>query len=185
MSYSIIPAKPRHHSDIMSIFRAVTSEGNSYVYPDNWTDDQIALYWFKGTHLYTAIDDETHAVIGTFVIRDNKPGRGAHICNAGFMVHPDHRRRGIGSAMCDMAIAEATLKGYRGMQFNVVVSTNIASITLWKAKGFNIIGTVPGGFNHKEHGFIDMHVMFLSLLPTGPVSDDTAISGADEKNLLT
>ena len=163
MSFHIIAAGEDHTTDIIRIFRTVTDTGTSYVYPEDMSDADIIRYWFTETALYVAIDDTSGTVIGTFVIRDNKPGRGAHICNAGFMVDPAHRRKGIGGAMCDRAIIEATAAGYRGMQFNVVVSTNIASITLWRQKGFTIIGTVPGGYRHKTAGFVDLYIMFREL----------------------
>lgn len=163
MAIHIVSAQEKHTADIIHIFRCVTATATSYVYADNMSDADIARYWFTDTAIYVAIDNSSGAVVGTFVIRDNKPGYGSHICNAGFMVHPDYRRLGIGDAMCDRALYEARIAGYRGMQFNVVVSTNAASIALWKKKKFRIIGTIPGGYAHKTQGYVDLHIMFRSL----------------------
>jgi ribosomal protein S18 acetylase RimI-like enzyme len=53
--------------------------------------------------------------------------------------------------------------GYRGVQFNAVVETNVAAVSLWRSFGFEVIGTVPGAFRHPEHGYVGLHVMFLDL----------------------
>jgi len=50
------------------------------------------------------------------------------------------------------------------MQFNFVVSTNEAAIRLWKQVGFKIVGTLPAAFRHPERGYVDVYIMFLSLL---------------------
>ena len=35
-------------------------------------------------------------------------------------------------------------QGFRGIQFNAVVETNVAAVRLWESLGFEIVGTVPG-----------------------------------------
>jgi ribosomal protein S18 acetylase RimI-like enzyme len=53
--------------------------------------------------------------------------------------------------------------GHRGIQFNAVVETNTAAVSLWRSLGFVVVGTVPGAFRHPEHGYVGLHVMFLDL----------------------
>ena len=53
--------------------------------------------------------------------------------------------------------------GFRGMKFNLVVSTNAAAIKAWKKAGMKIIATVPAAFRHPAQGFVDAYVMFKSL----------------------
>jgi hypothetical protein len=53
--------------------------------------------------------------------------------------------------------------GYRSMQFNAAVSTNIRAIGLWRSLGFDIVGTVPGAFRHPVHGPVDLHIMYREL----------------------
>jgi ribosomal protein S18 acetylase RimI-like enzyme len=43
------------------------------------------------------------------------------------------------------------------------VETNTAAVRLWQALGFEIIGTLPGAFESRAHGFVGLHVMFLAL----------------------
>src|SRR6185436_9453208 len=95
-------------------------------------------------------------------VKPNQPGRGAHVANAGFMVAPEARGRGVGRELGEHAIAEARRLGFRAMQFNFVVSTNPA-VRVWRALGFAVVGTLPGAFRHPERGFVDVYVMFREL----------------------
>jgi len=45
------------------------------------------------------------------------------------------------------------------MQFNSVVSTNAAAVHLWITLGYQIIGTIPKGYQHKYLGYVDCYVM--------------------------
>lgn len=93
----------------------------------------------------------------------NQRGRGRHVANASVMVSPQVQRRGVGSALGQHAIAEATTQGYRAMQFNFVVSTNHAAIALWQGLGFAIVGTLPLAFAHRKLGLVDAHIMYRLL----------------------
>jgi ribosomal protein S18 acetylase RimI-like enzyme len=86
------------------------------------------------------------------------------VANAAFMVAPDARGQGIGRAMGEHCLNEARRLGYRAMQFNFVVSTNTSAIHLWERLGFKIVGTLPGAFQHPQKGYVDVYVMYRSLL---------------------
>ncbi len=87
----------------------------------------------------------------------------AHIANASYIVNPLHQGKGIGKKLCDHSIIEAKKAGYLGIQFNIVVSTNKPAIHLWKKMGFEIIGTTPNGFKHRQLGFVDTYIMYRKL----------------------
>jgi ribosomal protein S18 acetylase RimI-like enzyme len=80
------------------------------------------------------------------------------------MVSSAARGRGVGRAMAEHVVAWHRAEGYRGIQFNAVVETNAAAVALWRSVGFTIVGTVPGAFLHPEHGYVGLHVMYLSLV---------------------
>jgi ribosomal protein S18 acetylase RimI-like enzyme len=44
-----------------------------------------------------------------------------------------------------------------------VVETNTAAVALWRSLGFEVVGTVPGAFEHPRHGYVGLHVMYLPL----------------------
>src|SRR6185436_10053932 len=124
--------------------------------------EEAEAYWFaEGTRTYIAEQDGK--VVGSYILRPNRPGLGNHVSNAGFMVDPTARRLGLGQAMGEHALEEARRLGYRAMQFNFVIATNESAVRLWRRLGFSIVGTLPGAFRHAQKGFVDAYVMFRSL----------------------
>jgi GNAT superfamily N-acetyltransferase len=103
------------------------------------------------------------AIVGTAKMGPNRPGRGAHVATAGFMVDPGAQDRGVGRLLGEHAVEWARAAGYRAMQFNAVVETNLAAVRLWEFLGFRTLATVPGAFDHPDHGFVGLHVMYLDL----------------------
>jgi ribosomal protein S18 acetylase RimI-like enzyme len=66
--------------------------------------------------------------------------------------------------MCAHSLDLARERGFKAMQFNFVVSTNKRAIALWQSFGFEIVGRLPGAFQHPTQGFVDAFVMYRSLL---------------------
>ena len=102
-------------------------------------------------------------IVGTYILRPNQAGAGSHVANAAFMVALNARGKGIGRDIGEHCLSEARRLGFRAIQFNFVVSTNEPAIRLWKQLGFNIVGTLPGAFQHPEKGYVDVYIMFRSL----------------------
>lgn len=148
---------------IWPIFEQVVEAGDSYAYPEDMTSDEARELWMEappGQTIVMRIDD---ALVGTAKMGANRGGRGAHIATASFMVDPQMRGRGVGRALADHVIDWARDNDYRGIQFNAVVETNAPAMALWSDLGFEVIGTVPGAFRHPDHGFVGLHVMYLTL----------------------
>ena len=147
---------------IWPIFHRVVSEGGTYPYTPETTPDEARSYWMAPpAKTYVALDQDR--IFGTDFLKPNQPGLGSHVANEGFMVDPDRQGSGIGKTMVEHALTEAHQMGYRAMQFNLVVRTNVAALALWEKVGFDIIGTLPGAFHHPELGFVDAYVMYKSL----------------------
>jgi GNAT superfamily N-acetyltransferase len=79
------------------------------------------------------------------------------------MVDPRQQNHGVGRALGNEVVDWARREGYRAIQFNAVVETNKAAVHLWKALGFDILATVPEAFQHADHGFVGLHVMYRRL----------------------
>jgi len=155
-------AEDRDRDAIWEIFRATVAPGDSFVYYPDTPREEAEAYWFaRGTRTYVA--ENGGKIVGSYILRPNRPGLGDHVANAGFMVDPAARRLGIGRAMGEDALDEARRLGYRDMQFNFVISTNESAVRLWKQLGFRIVGTLPGAFRHAQKGSVDAYVMFRSL----------------------
>jgi ribosomal protein S18 acetylase RimI-like enzyme len=108
-------------------------------------------------------EDTTGRIVGTYCLKPNQPGGGSHVANCGYVVSPHARGLGVASAMCVHSQHQARALGFLAMQFNFVVSTNEGAVRLWKRHGFEIVGTLPGAFQHPELGFVDAFVMFKPL----------------------
>ena len=159
---TIREASEHDRDAVWEIFHAVVAPGDTYVFdPDIPREDALA-YWFQpGTITYVAESDGR--VVGTYLLRPNRPGLGSHVSNASFMVSPSARGLGVGRALGEHCLREARRLGYRAMQFNFVVSTNETAVKLWEGLGFTVVGTLPGAFRHRTLGFVDAYVMFRTL----------------------
>jgi L-amino acid N-acyltransferase YncA len=160
----IRPATEADRDAIWNIFREVVADGDTYALDPNISRQDALAYWFApGTHTYVA-EHPAIGIAGTYILRPNQSGGGAHVANAGFMVSASARGQGIGRAMAEHCLSEARRLGFRAMQFNYVISTNTAAIRLWQDLGFEIVGTLPDAFHHSQKGYVDVHVMCRSLL---------------------
>ncbi len=144
------------------VFRAVAAAGDTYAYPPDITLDTARSLWTTPpTRCFVA--DQDGRVVGLSMLRPNQPGLGDHVANAGFMVAPEARGRGIASALCAHAIAQARAAGFAAMQFNYVVASNTGAVRLWQRHGFTVVGRIPGAFRHAHLGPTDVLVMHRTL----------------------
>jgi ribosomal protein S18 acetylase RimI-like enzyme len=167
-------AEPADAGAIWEIFQAVIQTGDTYVYPPDTPREALANLWLAPTmQTYVAEDsaqseddgrtgDESR-ILGTYILKPNYPGRGSHVANASYMVHPAAQGLGVGTTMAAHSLVEARRLGFKAMQFNLVVSTNTAAIHLWQKLGFYIIGSIPKAFEHQQLGYVDAHIMYQSL----------------------
>ena len=136
--------------------------GETYALPRDMTKGDALAHWFASDRDVFVADDEGQ-VVGTYYLRANRPGPGAHVANAGFMVADGADGRGIGRALCEHALATAKARGFAAMQFNFVVANNERAVRLWQRMGFAIVGRAPDAFQHPTLGFTDSLVMFRKL----------------------
>jgi L-amino acid N-acyltransferase YncA len=149
---------------IWPFFAQIVAAGETYAYPDDLTADSAEALWMEQPPGRTVVAVDADAtVLGSAKMGPNRPGRGAHVATASFMVDPAAQGRGVGRELATHAVAWARHAGYRGMQFNAVVETNTGAVRLWQSLGFQVIGTVPGAFDSREHGHVGLHVMYLGL----------------------
>jgi ribosomal protein S18 acetylase RimI-like enzyme len=155
-------AKKTDNNAIWDIIQPIIQKGDTYAFLPDSSREFILNYWCaKDKHTYIAtINDE---IVGTFILKDNQLGLGAHIANASYMVAMDKFGLGIGRFMGLFSIQEAKKLGYKAMQFNLVVKTNTRAADLWKSIGFTIIGEIPDAFNHQELGLVNAYIMYQKL----------------------
>jgi GNAT superfamily N-acetyltransferase len=159
----IRPADDADWPVIYPIFAAIVAAGETYAYPDGLTEAAARPLWMEVPPGRTVVAVDGQAVLGSAKMGPNRPGRGAHVATASFLVDPACQGRGVGRALGEHVLAWARAAGYRGMQFNAVVETNTAAVHLWRSLGFEVIGTVPEAFDHPGHGLVGLHVMYRRL----------------------
>lgn len=160
---TIRPATDDDWSAIFPFYARIVAEGRTYAFPLEQTSDEARPWWMEPGPGRTVVAVVGGRVVGSAKMGPNRPGRGAHIATASFMVDPACGVRGVGRALGEEMITWARSEGYAGIQFNAVVETNTRAVHLWRSLGFEVIGTVPGAFDHAEHGPVGLHVMFLRL----------------------
>lgn len=158
----IRPATEADADAIWAIFREVIDEGVAFAFDQSTSRDDGLRFWLESpTCCFVAELDGR--VVGTYFLRPNQPGRGAHVANAGYMVARAGQGRGIGRAMGEHSIIEARRRGFRAMQFNLVIATNTPAVRLWERLGFAVVGRIPGAFVHPVEGEVDALIMHRSL----------------------
>lgn len=158
----IVKANKRHYDAIWEIFNSVVKAGDTYTY-DPGTSKEEALKIWCNDQVSTFVALSNGEVVGTYIMKPNFPGLGAHIVNCSYMVSEHARGLGVGRFMAEHSLKLAKDMGYVSMQFNIVVSTNVGAVKLWQSLGFEIIGTTPRAFRHKELGLVDTYVMYREL----------------------
>lgn len=160
---TIRPAGPADGAGLAGLLLPVFRAGDTYsIDPDISAADAVA-YWLSPEKT-TFVAEAGGAVLGTYYLRANQGGGGAHVCNCGYITAPEARGRGVARAMLRHSLEEARAQGYRAMQYNFVVSTNTRAIDTWTRAGFETVGRLPGAFRHPTEGFVDALVMFRSLV---------------------
>jgi len=155
-------ARPEDATAIWSIIEPVVRAGETYTLDRDLSEKDALAYWL-GPDKETFVTEEDGTILGTYYMRTNQAGGGRHVCNCGFMTSANATGRGVARRMCEHALAHARSRGYRGMQFNFVVSTNERAVRLWQKLGFETIGRLPLAFHHPAHGYVDALVMFRPL----------------------
>lgn len=147
---------------IRKILEPAIRAGETYTLPRDMSREDVLSYWHTPGH-EVFVAEENGEIIGTYYLRANQRGGGAHVANCGYMTAPWATGRGIARAMCLHSLEHAKSLGFRAMQFNFVVSTNERAVRLWQSLQFEIVGRLPGAFMHPSLGAVDALVMYRQL----------------------
>jgi ribosomal protein S18 acetylase RimI-like enzyme len=144
---------------IWSILESTVRDGLVYALDRDMTFDAAENYWFAPSHRVFAAK-QGGEIVGSYFLRPNAHGGGAHVANAGFVTAPAHRSRGIARAMGEHCVVQARALGFRAIQFNFVIAANVRAVNLWRSLGFGIVGTLPAAFILPDGSSSDVYVMF-------------------------
>lgn len=159
---SVRPATAGDEAAIWAILEPVIRGGETYALPREMSRADAIAYWFAETN-EVFVAEYDGKVIGTYYLRANQLGGGSHVCNCGYMTSSAASGKGVASAMCSHSLDGAAKRGFRAMQFNLVVTTNDRAVRLWQRFNFEIVGRLPEAFLHPVHGYVDAYVMYRKL----------------------
>ena len=160
----IRPFEPADWPGLWALLEPVFRAGETFPHDPAISEAEAQLAWVEQSQAVMVAVDATCALVGTYYLRPNSLALGAHVANAGYVVAKHCRRQGIGSRLCQHSLQAARRLGFRAMQFNLVVSTNSAGLRCWQRNGFQVVGTLPGAFRHRQLGYVDALVMIQPLL---------------------
>jgi RimJ/RimL family protein N-acetyltransferase len=158
----IRPAQLGDHDTIWRILEPVIRAGETYPLPPDMSKAEAIEYWIRPDR-ETFVAEEDGRLVGTYYLRANQLGGGAHVANCGYITASDATGRGVARGMCEHSLQHARDRGFRAVQFNFVVSTNERAIHLWSSVGFETVGRLPLAFKHPCHGYVDSLIMFRPL----------------------
>jgi ribosomal protein S18 acetylase RimI-like enzyme len=148
--------------DIWRVMEPVIRAGETYDFPRDLGRDDALRAWTAASNQCFVAEDEGR-VVGTYVMHPNRDGGGSHVANCGYMTAADAVGKGVARAMCAHSLETAKAQGFRAMQFNFVIASNVRAVALWTAMGFETVGRVPQAFRHPVLGYVDALVMHRSL----------------------
>lgn len=151
---------------VVAIVQQVVRAADTFTYEPVMTDEQAYDIWVEKPPGLCVVAVDGDRVLGTAKMGTNRPGPGAHVATASFMVAAGARGRGVGTALCRFALDWARDRGYAGMQFNAVAESNRAAVSVYQRLGFVIVGTVPGAFAHPTLGRVGLHIMYHEFRPS-------------------
>jgi L-amino acid N-acyltransferase YncA len=149
---------------VWALLEPVFRAGETFPHDPAISEAEAQLAWVEQSQAVMVAVDATGTLVGTCYLRPNSLTLGAHVANAGYVVAQQCRRQGIGSRLCQHSLEAARRLGFRAMQFNLVVSTNTAGLRCWQRNGFQVVGTLPGAFRHRQLGYVDALVMIQGLV---------------------
>jgi L-amino acid N-acyltransferase YncA len=158
----IRPATDRDANAIWAIMEPIIRAGETYTLPRDMSKEATLAYWFSPEREVFVAEDSGE-IVGTYCLQANQRGGGAHVANCGYMTAASATGRGVARAMCAHSLDRARERGFRAMQFNFVISTNDRAARLWQSFGFEIVGRLPGAFQHPTRGYVDACIMYRTL----------------------
>ena len=134
--------------NLIRIWNDVIVEGTAF--PQEECLDTETGKAFFASQSYTGVAENEGTILGLYILHPNNVGRCGHICNASYAVASQARGQHIGEKLVRDSLKKGRELGFRVLQFNAVVESNIHARHLYERLKFIQLGTIPGGFRMKD-----------------------------------
>lgn len=141
---------------MIAIWNEIVEEGIAFPQEDCLDGESGRAFFAAQSYTGVAVDRETEKLLGLYILHPNNVGRCGHICNASYAVASKSRGLHIGEKLILDCMERGREQGYRVLQFNAVVATNVHARHLYERLGFTQLGTIPGGFRMKDGHYEDI-----------------------------
>ena len=139
---------------MIRIWNEVVEEGVAF--PQLELLDEESGRAFFAAQTYCGVADDNGTVVGLYILHPNNVGRCGHIANASYAVDREARGLHIGEKLVSDCLVQGKTHGYRVLQFNAVVASNVHARHLYERLGFKQLGTIPGGFRMIDGSYEDI-----------------------------
>lgn len=146
---------------MIAIWNEVVEDGNAFP-QEEFLDEKKGNDFFS-SQSYTAVAQENGEILGLYILHPNNIGRCGHICNASYAVASRCRGRHIGEKLVLDCMKKGRELGFRILQFNAVVETNIHARHLYERIGFHQLGTIKNGFRLKDGSYANICPYYIEL----------------------
>lgn len=147
--------------EMVAIWNEVVADGIAF--PQEEPLDAASGEAFFASQSYCGVADDDGTVVGLYILHPNNVGRCGHICNASYAVSSSCRGKHIGEALVKDSLENARRLGFRILQFNAVVESNVHARHLYERLGFVQLGTIPGGFRMKDGRYENICPYYIRL----------------------
>ena len=151
-------------NEAMAIWNAVVREGIAFPQDEELTDGTADAFFMSQSYTGIAVDRDANEILGLYILHPNNVGRCGHICNTSYAVKEDKRGLHIGEQLVNDSLKVGASLGFRILQFNAVVATNIHALHLYERLGFTQLGVIPQGFRMKDGHYEDIIPHYIKLV---------------------
>lgn len=148
---------------MIEIWNKVIMDGIAFPQLECLDDETGRKFFTEQSYCGVAEDTHTKELLGLYVLHPNNVGRCGHICNASYAVKSSLRGMNIGEKLVVDSINQGKRIGFRILQFNAVVKTNVGARHLYEKLGFTSLGIIPGGFLMKDGTYEDIVLYYYTL----------------------
>ena len=145
------------------IWNQVVVEGVAFPQEEALNRDTGTAFFQEQSYCGVAVEEETGKVLGMYILHPNNIVRCGHICNASYAVDGGCRGRHVGEKLVLDSLVQGKKLGFRLMQFNAVVASNVHARHLYERVGFRPLGVIPGGFRLKDGSYEDICPYYIEL----------------------
>ena len=163
MNINIREYKTNDAEAACEIWNQVVEDGTAFPQEDKLDIEGGDAFFKAQTYTAVAENEDSGEIVGLYILHPNNVGRCGHICNASYAVRRDIRGEHIGEKLVLHCLNKAKECGYRIMQFNAVVASNVHALNLYKRLGFTRLGVIPGGFRMPDGHYEDIILHYIEL----------------------